>query len=202
MLPTNKLTTLIEHYRDGEHPAFIEQQFNYYEKLSLTEAINDAVFGRWCKANGEVCFNDHFWGVFQLKTKKKSDWIKHIYDGRDRLLEKQEELEACIDFLQIYNVVRACTEPIHGLGELFFYDVSLYLGACLGQYPTDAVFIQRGTKKGAVALFSDAITSNPLPYLPRNMFDNLCGAFRDLPAWQIENFLCIYHPDLKKITNL
>jgi hypothetical protein len=86
-----------------------------------------------------------------------------------------EELHDCID-----EIIR----PISGVGELTVYDTALRIGARRGLYPTK-VYLHAGTRIGAKNL--------GLAWRqPTLDMDDLPLPLQALPAYEVEDVLCIY----------
>jgi len=77
------------------------------------------------------------------------------------------------------------------VGELTVYDVSLRVGARFGLAPAE-VYLHRGTREGAVALGLNG---------RRNTIrvDELPVEFRVLQPRELEDLLCIYKEQLKRL---
>jgi hypothetical protein len=59
-------------------------------------------------------------------------------------------MEKANDFGDLFHLVGAALDSIHGLGELYVYDTSLRIGAKLNLFP-DRVYLHAGTRLGAGA---------------------------------------------------
>lgn len=98
------------------------------------------------------------------------------------------ELADATSFDEIFRRVEAALDPLPRIGPLAIYDVALRLGAVLGLPPT-RVYLQRGALLGARALgIRTRERALPLDAFPHE--------FRRLHAWEIENFLCRFAPEL------
>lgn len=93
-------------------------------------------------------------------------------------------------FADLHNLVEHTIRPIRGIGPLAVYDITHRLGCYLGLEPEE-VYLHAGTKVGANALgFARARTLDPAD-LPR--------AFRRLRPHEIEDCLCIYKDELRRV---
>lgn len=87
-------------------------------------------------------------------------------------------------FHQLHSFLKRVLGDVRGLGELYFYDTALRLGAFLRLSP-EFVYLHRGTRAGALALGLDASAEYlALSQLPAPV----CA----LQAHEAEDFLCIY----------
>ncbi len=92
-------------------------------------------------------------------------------------------------FDDLHEAVRTTVEPIRGIGELAIYDIANRIGAHLELEP-DRVYLHAGTREGARALGlgGAAILKSDLP-----------KAFRRLSPGEIEDCLCIYKDELRRL---
>jgi hypothetical protein len=87
-------------------------------------------------------------------------------------------------FHELFSIVDSALGGIPSIGELVVYDTALRIGANLGFEP-DRVYLHRGTRRGARPLGLNWRAEWLLPAdLPKE--------FRSLPAWQVEDILCIF----------
>jgi hypothetical protein len=92
-------------------------------------------------------------------------------------------------FEDLHQAVRRTIGPLRGIGELAVYDVAYRIGAHLGLEP-DLVYLHAGTREGARALGlgGAAVSKSELP-----------NAFHRLSCGEIEDCLCIYKNDLRRL---
>lgn len=115
-----------------------------------------------------------------------------LEQARDALLANMKFIEKSKSFDGLFDLLEALLEPIKGIGELYVYDTSLRISAKMNLLPTK-VYLHTGTRVGARALGLDgkakALDLSALPL-----------EFRRLEAHEIEDVLCIFKTDLKKIS--
>ncbi len=100
-----------------------------------------------------------------------------------------DEIASSHSFDDLLDTVQRSTKTLKGFGELARYDTALRIGAHMGIYPTK-VYLHAGTRKGARALgFRLRSRDLEIAELPMPL--------QNLPAHEIENFLCIYKEDLE-----
>jgi hypothetical protein len=104
---------------------------------------------------------------------------------------KRLDVVGVSEFDELFRRIEGCIGSIYGIGALTIYDVCLRIGALLGVPPT-RIYLQRGSLEGAQALGID-IRERSLP------LDAFPAEFRRLHAWEIENCLCLYKADLRRI---
>ncbi len=92
--------------------------------------------------------------------------------------------ESCRSFHELYERVEEAIGSIHGVGDLAVYDTALRIGARLRLKP-DRVYLHRGTRQGARALGLNW----QAPFLDRR---ELPAELRKVPAWEVEDILCIF----------
>jgi hypothetical protein len=93
----------------------------------------------------------------------------------------------------LFRTVADTIGQLPGVGELMVYDTATRIGAKLGLEPQD-IYLHRGVRIGARGLG-----------LPTNRatvgVGELPKAFRRMPAYQLEDVLCIYKEDLARLTD-
>ncbi len=104
--------------------------------------------------------------------------------ARLRLLALRDNLAAADTFQDLHDHVRSALSNVRGLGELYFYDTTLRIGARLGLAPK-SVFLHRGARIGARALgLPSHVSSLDVHTLPAQL--------QVLAPHEIEDVLCIY----------
>jgi hypothetical protein len=94
------------------------------------------------------------------------------------------EVKNTRSFHELHSFLKRGLGDVRGLGELYFYDTALRLGAFLGFAP-EFVYLHRGTRAGARALGLDVSSE----YI---RLGQLPAPIRGLQAHEAEDFLCIY----------
>lgn len=102
-------------------------------------------------------------------------------------------IERARDFEELFRIVKRVIGPLRGVGELMVYDTASRVGAKLGLEPK-RVFLHRGVRVGArhlgLATNREAILRSELP-----------RELRRLPAWQLEDILCIYADEFPRLAS-
>lgn len=187
--------TLIEQYIKAEKLSLHSQvgQLAYYSNLTIEEAIDDAVFGRYIVENYQY-FSNHY----KYFPETEGAQVK----ARELLLLNISTLKKCIDFLSLYNEVRRITQDIANLGLLFYYDTTLRIGASkVFNLTPSHIFLQRGSLAGAKAsgiVLESIGYSNEKPYINKIHLDSFSSNFKTLEAKDIESLLCVYNKDIEK----
>ena len=128
----------------------------------------------------------------------------HQFRIPPRTLEKSKSMLAqliskirnCLNFEELFNLMKEKIKDIPGIGELTIYDTALRIGANLGIEPK-LVYLHRGTKVGAKALGKVwEINIRGRNSLNRS---ELPGAFSKLSPREIEDCLCVYKKDIETI---
>lgn len=104
---------------------------------------------------------------------------------RARLLRVVPRLRQAQDFDQLHAFVEHAILDIPGVGELLVYDTALRIGAKLRLKPR-RVYLHAGARDGARVLLGTPRSTRVLE------LRDLPGALHQLPAHEVENFLCIY----------
>ena len=98
---------------------------------------------------------------------------------------------ACSSFHELFEMVNNAIGAIHRIGPLAIYDTACRIGAYLKLRP-DKVYLHAGVRVGARAIGlgqgRDVLEVDELPV-----------PFRRLAAGEIEDCLCIYKNELKRI---
>jgi hypothetical protein len=105
-----------------------------------------------------------------------------LHKVQERLLAAKEAIRAAKDFHELHAIVEAEIGPIYGVGDLVIYDIAHRIGAFLRLEPK-RVYLHRGTAEGARLLGLVGPTVDP---------KELPEPLAQLPAAEIEDFLCIY----------
>ena len=115
-----------------------------------------------------------------------------LNESARRLLGVQDEIKMCRDFDSLRGFVDSTVRGIRGIGPLTIYDTALRIGAKLDLYPK-AVYLHRGVISGAKALgLNYRQKSIPIEDIPEPISSVL-------EPYEIEDFLCIYKGNLRKL---
>jgi hypothetical protein len=110
-----------------------------------------------------------------------------------RLIVAQNQIRISRSFDDLHAAVRKVSHAVHGIGELAVYDTSTRIGEFLKVRP-QMVYLHRGTKEGAKALRSGL--------LPKTLLvEELPKAFNRLTPSEIEDCLCIYKTQLRRLVD-
>jgi len=112
-----------------------------------------------------------------------------LIESKRRLIENINQLTQLTTFEDLFLTIEKLISPIKGIGELTVYDTAARVGAYLKLSP-QKVYLHAGTRKGARNL---GIKTNG-KFLS---LDSLPISFRELPAQDIEDILCIYKDHFK-----
>jgi hypothetical protein len=96
---------------------------------------------------------------------------------------------AAATFEDLHETVRKSIGPIRGIGELAIYDIACRIGADLELTP-ERVYLHAGTREGARALGLGGATLSK---------SDLPKEFHRLSPAEIEDCLCIYKDDLRRL---
>jgi hypothetical protein len=111
---------------------------------------------------------------------------------RTELSRKTSSLQSCNDFEGLMKIARRVGKSIWGIGELTIYDTTHRIGAYMRMAPSK-VYLHAGTREGAKTL---GFNGNRAFIFPRE----LPRAFRKLKPYEIEDCLCRYKDDLRKLS--
>lgn len=179
---------------------FLKAYLDYYHGLpDLKSAIING-----CSAKFKILYEGQ---EYELKHTHQEEFedregnirgVKNIVlsSMASKLTLKENELKKSQSFDEVYQIVSNIQVP--GFGELSNYDAAIRISSYLGFKP-DNVYLHAGTRTGAQFLEERGLLpagSSLENNLPLNDFPK---PIQDLEAIQVENFLCSYKYELKKM---
>ncbi len=109
-----------------------------------------------------------------------------------KLAEAELTLSHCNDFAELLEKIEHLLHGVWGLGEVFYYDTALRIGARIRSGLTpDSVYLHGGTRDGAIASDEFERKKNRR-CIPRS---ELPEQLRALPCWQVEDILCLFRKE-------
>ena len=202
------LLSIVAHYnQNGYRQLRIDQQMYTFNDLKgllmgYTPFImnsNGCVIKLWCcgvlPANLSIanvitpytCPCTHQW------------WMLHNHTFVDRALK----ILAGTGFVGFTGSFEDLYDYVESLGitkgRLLLYDLTRRIGACLGIYPKDFVYLQWGSLAGATILHNKGYITLPNPCgfrVPTSVF---ASVFPGIDSMDIENILCIHKKQLVKL---
>ncbi len=112
-----------------------------------------------------------------------------LEEAARRLSKELPALRKARSFHDLHRLVERVVGGMHGIGELYVYDTSFRIGSRLGLLP-EKVYLHAGTRQGARELGFDRTKWLEVGQLP--------ACLRTLPAYEIEDMLCIYQNRLPR----
>jgi hypothetical protein len=169
------LSALVRHYRIHNSPRSV-QELNFFRGMpSLALAIHHAALA--IDSRGKRF--DHQRRIALAPLRRAKAILEQV----------SARLKACASFHTLHSLLLELLGNVRGLGELYFYDTALRLGATFGHAPA-FIYLHRGTRAGAQALgFNGTAPYIELYRLPKPL--------RTLQSHEAEDFLCIYKGELK-----
>lgn len=180
--------------------AFLDAYLQYYKNLpNLKSAIIDA-----CSSKFKILYEGEEYEIkhtHQEEFKDEEGNIRGVNnailtDMASKLVLKEDEISNAKCFDDVMKIIR--NTKVIGFGDLSIYDASVRISAYLGLVP-DKVYLHAGTKEGAKYLEDKKL-------LPEGASDKIMLPMDDFPEpiqklnpLQVENFLCSFKLDLKKI---
>lgn len=118
-----------------------------------------------------------------------------------RLLLAREEIEQVDGFESLLELVttsagKGMRDKYKGLGDVYIYDVSLWIGAFLRIRPV-RVYLHAGSRQGAVAL--DIVDARVARSVPTSLVP---PPLNTLEPYEIEDALCIYRGDFSDVAEV
>lgn len=168
---------IIQDYISGRRP-IVQREF---ERLRSIKDHSDLIrVASYTLQSGDKRSSHHY--------RKSSLLLDEIHR---RLRSKRAFIMKLTSFDTVYDLLSELIGKLQGVGPLYLYDTSLVLCAGRGYLP-DKIYLHSGTTIGARALElktnRDWITRQELP-----------KEFQHLAAFELEDILCIYGDDLKRI---
>lgn len=107
------------------------------------------------------------------------------------LLNNKGKIASCKDFHTLRYLIQHLLSDVKWLGELYWYDTAFEIGLYLNLFP-EYIYLHCGTRDGARNLGLNYRKE----YLTK---DELPKELSALEPYELENFLCIYKDDFRKI---
>ncbi|KHS84426.1 hypothetical protein [Pectobacterium carotovorum] len=179
---------------------FLEAYLDYYSKLpSLESAIDNG-----CSAKFKILYDGE---EYELKHTHQEEFedvngqIRGIsntvlLDMAARLAQKNKQFKSANSFDDVYGIVKA--SKISGFGELSIYDAAVRISAYLGFKPA-LVFLHAGAREGAKNLEVKGVLPRDSSLKETLKVDEFPEPLQKLDTLQLENFLCSFKNELKKI---
>lgn len=161
---------------------------NKKEMKDLEAAIKTAAMS--LKKDGKTPY-EHQWTPWQV-----SPW--EFPKARDALVTSIVEIEKCQDFEDLHALITTIYKDTfkddykHSDKRLTVYDVAFRIGAWRKQLP-EHIYIHADVRKGAKALRdAELLKVNLWGKCSIEVSDILVPELQQMPAWQVEDILCIY----------
>lgn len=174
----NSYEEIVEAYQWGRRLKVMEE-LEYFAKLpSIEEAIQAVADAR--KENG---------ALFNHQRHLEQSTVDEV---RRELIANSEAIRQVANFDELFALLERLLTPIRGAKEMYIYDAALRLGSYLKKMPK-RVYLHKGTSIGAEAL-GIAVAGRVWIAV-----EELPAAFGILKAYEIEDVLCWYKDDLKRV---
>jgi hypothetical protein len=168
----NHFDAIIRRYRQRNLGKAL-RELQRFERMSLKDAVLHAGLAEWFdeRRNRWMRF-DHQRRIPRSRLKAAAKRLRSV------------PLRNAKSFHDLFLMVESTIGDMPRIGELMIYDSALRIGANLGLEPM-YVYLHRGTRDGARELGLNFRAR----WLKRH---ELPPSFRLLPAWQVEDILCIF----------
>lgn len=170
------LEEVVSLYRSERQAGARAERDSFAAELTFDAAVRRAALA--LNADGTTHLHQAHW----VTRATRQAWAQ-------RLLDELELLRSATTFDDLYTRIESLR--IKYVGPLTVYDTAYRIGAKLGLEP-ELVYLHQGTLEGAVLLGF----SRQRPYLK---MEELPPAFRALRPYEVEDCLCIYRKDIKRI---
>jgi len=166
---------VVRNYKRVHRPRISEELRFYKMQKSLAKAIEKAALAKLPSGKRHPHQRRILGEVLQL--------------AKNNLL--RADLEDSKTFLQFHTRVKETIGHIKGIGELTIYDMALRIGTYLSLEP-EHIYLHAGVRAGAKALgLNYRLYTLEKGRLPRG--------FHALKSYEIEDCLCIYKDDLRRV---
>ena len=157
---------------------------NGYRTSSFPDAMKAASHGEF-PPNGEKAGKRHP-HQRRLSGKAVEQWEKQLNKAQTQIQTfRGQPFECLFDFLDEQ------ARTISGIGPLMVYDTALRIGANIGCLPKDCVYLHAHAR---IPTVQSTVQCKNISELPKEL--KALGAWK---AYEIEDFLCIYHDAIKKM---
>ena len=161
---------IIRHYKSVHYPNHIEEHKWFKNQTLLSNAIQNAALS----INQKGKRFDH-----QRRLK-----ISCLENACQILLRLENRIKRCRTFDELINLIKDTLQNVAGVGELYYYDTALRIGAKLGLSP-QRIYLHSGTRQGAKMLrISKGRSWIETKDVPKEL--------QSLTPDEIEDILCIY----------
>ena len=165
-----------------EYRSRLYELLDGYRTSAYPDALKAASRGEY-PPNGEKAGrrHSHQWRIPKTAVKQ---WSKQLIKAQARIRSFcGQPFEGLSDYLT------AQAHTISGIGPLMVYDTALRIGAHIGCLPKDQVYLHAHARIPSVHDFRIRKSELPEPL----------KALEAWKAYEIEDFLCIYHDSIKKM---
>ena len=169
----SSLQSLVNLYIEKHRPRALREKAFFESRQSLQLAIYHAAFALDDREPPKRYSHQR-----RIRMKSMKQAYRFLMHALDSLSKAQT-------FEELHSILHAAFSTILGLGALYTYDTALRLGFFLKRAP-EKVYLHAGTRLGARALGVRNSDSVEISALPKEI--------AVLPAYEIENFLCIFKP--------
>ena len=175
------LTDIIRLYRE-EYFSVLEDELGKFKKIykapKLKELIRAAASGKDPETGKKMPHQSRFPAEALLQQ-----WAEVLPDA-------VAEIKNCSTFQQLHDLIKE--KRLKGIGPLTCYDTALRIGYALGFPPKETVYLHAGAQLPGESKKPDGCVKK----------GELLGELAALPAYHIENLLCIYKNELASIGSL
>ena len=171
------LEDIIQDYIASIRPAAAVELSYYGSRPSLAETIRIGANGS--RSDGKR--HDH-----QRRIPAQS-----LATFARRLSGHELDIRACKSFAELHDLLANLSKDIYRVGPLTVYDTATRIGAKRRLFPRK-VYLHTGTREGASAVGIDSgLTTVSVSMLP--------DEFNRLEPYEVEDVLCIYKKELRKL---
>lgn len=161
-----------------------ETQECYYQWYSEADNLKSAIKKAFCSENEAGKINNHQCRVGRERLEKAAN-----------IALKKLNYDNFNNFIEIHSFVKAVAQDVKGFGSLATYDVAIRI-AKYCKYEVNEVHFHAGTTKGAIAIGINAKEGESMTV------DKFPPPFHTLSGDHIENLLCIYKDNLRRLRNI
>lgn len=175
------LSGLMSEWKKRNRPGFHEY-LDGYRSAKFSDTLKAASHGEW-PPNSEKAGKRHP-HQYRISDKAMKQWAVKLGKAQAKILSFRGRA-----FEELFDFFDEQARTVFGIGPLMVYDTALRIGVNIGCLPKDWIYLHAHA----------TIPKNHDFRITRSQLPKELKALGTLNAYEIEDFLCIYHDQVKKL---